>query len=133
MFIGSLEEQTGVSRETIRYYERRGLITAANRRDSGYREFGRKQVRELNFILRAKQLGFTLEEIRELLELRITGQPPCSQVRHKADEKLQHVEERIADLKQIQKQLRQLIGDCRKQQQSDECTILKSLEGHNEQ
>lgn len=130
MFIGNLEQRTGVSRETIRYYERREIITPPQRRDSGYREFEEQHVRELNFINRAKQLGFTLKEIKELLELRLDGSEPCGRVRNKARKKKEDIEKRIEDLQHMHDRLEKLISDCRAEKQNQKCVILESLAGN---
>ena len=95
---GQLAKKAGVNPETVRYYEKTGLLPKAKRTESGYRLFSEEDVKRIKFIKRAKELGFTLKEIKELLELRFENQGECQEVRKLAEEKLQDVEKKIQDL-----------------------------------
>lgn len=130
MFIGKVEQQTGTDRETIRYYERIGLISKPERRDSGYREFNEKQIEELRFIQEAKKLGFTLNEIGELLALRLDDADRCDEVCGKAERKLNAIEEKIETLNRMKKVLNNLITQCRAREKApqDKCVILETLD-----
>src|SRR3989338_7084100 len=103
--IGKVAGLTGVGIETLRFYEREGLIPEPPRRGSGYREYPPVIVDRIHFIKRAKDLGFTLAEIRELLSLSVGPKSTCADVKKKAEEKITEVEVKIADLKRIQKAL----------------------------
>ncbi|MDP6106829.1 MAG: heavy metal-responsive transcriptional regulator [Candidatus Brocadiia bacterium] len=92
--IGKVARQSGVGVETVRFYEREGLIEQPPRRPSGYRQYPQEAVLRLCFIRRAKQLGFSLREIKELLALRVGGSTSCSEVRQRAEAKIAVVEEK---------------------------------------
>lgn len=127
--IGEVAQKAGVNKETVRYYEKRELITKPDRRRSGYRIFTRRQIDEISFIKRAQQLGFTLSEIKEMMALRVNSDISSNEVRSKAEEKFQDVVEKIEDLKRIKKVLSNLIDTCKTNDQSDSCIILNALEG----
>ena len=105
-------ERTGVNSETLRYYEERGLIPDPPRSASGYRLYDESYVRRLRFIGRAKQLGFTLEEIKSLLELRAGPDATCQDVKARAEEKVSEVQEKMADLRRIKSALASLVEMC---------------------
>ena len=126
--IGDLASAVGVGRETIRFYERRGLIPDPPRSSSGYREYPADAVRRIRFIRRAQELGFTLAEISELLELRVTDTAACRAVERSATEKLEQVEAKIADLRRIGSSLERLVAQCRAQKQTGDCPILEQLD-----
>jgi Hg(II)-responsive transcriptional regulator len=123
--IGQVARESGTGVETIRFYERSGLIAEPPRRDSGYREYPREAIARLRFIKRAKELGFSLKEISELLALSGSGKATCGTVRRRAEEKHRQVAEKIADLKRIQNALQELSERCGKGNPSDSCPILK--------
>ncbi len=125
--IGQLAKQSGVPIDTIRHYERIGLLKPATRLASGYRRYGDTEARRLRFIRRAKDLGFTLVEIRELLALS-TGSD-MTYVRHAAQKRLDDVARRIEDLKRIQLSLRELIEICPGHGRTEACPILNALAG----
>lgn len=125
--IGAVAKAAQVGVETIRFYEREGLITDPARRPSGYRQYPIDTVRRLRFIRRAKDLGFTLKEIGELLGLRIDPTKSCADVRRLADEKIADVAARIADLERIQIALVELAHNCRGDSPTSECPILDTL------
>lgn len=128
MNIGALATAVGVGRETIRFYERRGLIPDPPRSRAGYREYPSETVRRVRFIRRAQELGFTLSEISELLELRIADASACGQVERNARAKLDQVESKIVDLNRIGGSLRSLVARCEAREPTGECPILEELE-----
>lgn len=126
--IGDVAEQTGVPVSTIRYYEKRSLIREPEREaSSGYRAYPPETVRRLHFIKRAKDLGFTLEEIKSLLALRADDEPSCRQVRDFATQKVEQLESRIEELEQMRDGLLELTDIC-PGDLSSECPILDVLE-----
>jgi len=127
MKIGELSKQSSISIDTIRYYEQRGLIPAAMRTASGYRQYGAGDVSRLRFIVQAKELGFTLEEIGQLLTLRAGGRS-CAEVRAVAEAKAVEIDARIRKLSNMQQILLTLAEQCEESSDIDPCPILKSLE-----
>ncbi|MDN5940998.1 MAG: heavy metal-responsive transcriptional regulator [Nitrospira sp.] len=126
--IGQLAKAVNVNVQTVRYYERLKLLGPTARRPSGYRIYGEQEERRLRFIKNAQALGFTLHEIEELLNLRVSSKAQCSDVQQKAEAKLTHVETKVRELQALARSLRSLIRDCRVGQPTDHCPILKSLE-----
>lgn len=112
MKIGELARLAGVNVQTVRYYERRGLLEEPARRASGYREYTPATLERLRFIRRAQELGFTLTEIAELLALRLDPHTTAAQVKARAEEKMQRIDERIHDLERIRHALSHLAGRC---------------------
>jgi MerR family mercuric resistance operon transcriptional regulator len=127
--IGKVAEQAGVGIETVRFYEREGLLVEPRRSASGYRQFGEDVVRRLEFISRAKELGFTLHEIKELLSLRVGPDTCCNDVKAKADAKIADIETKIATLRRMKKALARLSTACGDKEATAECPILEALEG----
>ena len=125
---GELAKQAGVNVETLRFYEREGLLAEPPRRASGYREYPPATVQRIRFIQRAKELGFTLREIKGLLELRVDPETTCAEVREHAVEKIANVKQKISDLKTIERALNKLMNSCRGSGPIDDCPILKHLE-----
>jgi len=105
-------EKVGVNPETLRYYEREELIPNPPRSDGGVRLYDERYVDRLRFIQRAKDLGFTLAEIKDLLDLRVNDEATCQDVKDRAEEKLHEVEEKIRDLTQIREALSRLADAC---------------------
>lgn len=128
MTIGKLAKAAGVNVQTVRYYERRRLLTPALRRESGYRVYREDALQKLRFIKNAQELGFSLEEIRSLLQLRTGGTASCGKVQKKAAEHARDVSGRIERLRAMERVLSQLIRTCRRRGRTDECPILRSLE-----
>ena len=123
--IGQLAKRAGVPIDTVRYYERSGLLSPADRSASGYRQYGEPELRRLRFIRRAKALGFTLEDIRALLQL---GQEQdVAKVRHAAQRKLADIASRIAELERIRAGLRTLVDACPGHGRAEACPILNAL------
>jgi len=110
LLIGDVAERTGISAPTIRYYEGIGLLKAPARSATGYRHYTETAIRELHFIRKAQRLGFSLDEIGEILKLTRAGKAPCSHVLDLARHHLAAVEERIRQLTRFRKQLATEIG-----------------------
>lgn len=127
MTIGQLANAVSVNVQTIRYYERRGLLFAQMRSDAGYRYYSVEAVQQIRFIKRAQQLGFSLEEIRDLLTLQVDHPDSCQQVRQRAQSKLGNIEEKLRLLQGIQQALIDLIDACDQKQITDPCPILDVL------
>ncbi len=127
--IGEVARRADVNKETVRYYERRELIPKPDRRRSGYRIFTQRHIDQIKFIKRAQQLGFTLSEIKELLELRLDKETTCSEIKEEAQQKYQDVSQKIEDLRQIQNTLVDLIDSCSEDGPVGDCPILEALEG----
>ncbi len=128
--IGKLAKAAGVNVQTLRYYERRKLLSPRDRKPSGYRLYDHEALRRLQFIKNAQALGFTLGEITDLLNLRVSDKACCADVQRKAQAKLDQVERKIQDLKALDCALRGLIRACRAVQPTDRCPILRRLEPH---
>jgi MerR family transcriptional regulator, copper efflux regulator len=125
MGIGELARRAGVRIDTVRYYERHRLLLPRERRASGYRRYGELEVARLRFIRRAKALGFSLAEVRELLAL--SSRREVSQVKRRAQVKLVQVEERLAELERIRNGLAELISACPGHGRASDCPILQAL------
>lgn len=126
--IGQLAQQAGVGVETVRFYERKGLIEVPARRPSGYRQYPPEASIRLRFIRRAKELGFSLKEVKELLSLRIEPETSCGDVLGRVKTKIADVEKRIDDLRMMQRALEELARLCRTETASGDCPILDALE-----
>ena len=125
--IGQLAQRAGVGVETIRFYEREGLISEPPRRPSGYRDYPLETVPRIVFIRRAKNLGFTLKEINELLELRVRPRRNCGQVKQSADAKIADIDGKIASLRRMRRALKDLTKACEERTPTTGCPILASL------
>ena len=130
--IGEVARRAGVSVEAIRYYERLGLIARAPRTPSGYRKFDPEVLRRLQFVQRAQALGFSLEEIRDLLELRVASDATAADVRTRAEEKLSEIEAKIAALQAMRGALRRLMEACCGSGPTGACPILDALDGSDD-
>lgn len=129
--IGRLAKQAGVNLETVRYYERRGLLPKPPRSASGYRLFPVEAARRLRFIRRAQQLGFSLGEIRELLSLRMSATARSTDVRKRAEAKIAHINAKIRSLDSMKRTLRKLTNACEGCGPIVACPILESLDKEN--
>lgn len=127
--IGAAARRAQLSIDTIRYYEREGLLPRAARRASGYREFDGATVERLRFIRRAKELGFTLAEIRELLALSTDRERGVRGVKQRAEARLAQIEQRIRELQRVRRGLKQLIDACPGHGALEHCPILRALGG----
>jgi Cu(I)-responsive transcriptional regulator len=127
MRIGTAAERAGVNVQTLRYYERRGLLPRAPRRTSGYREFPDDAVRVVRFVKRAQDLGFTLDEVEELLRLRNEKGRDRGRIRAVAEQRVRHIERKIAELEAMKQALSHLIHCCR-EGLTLECPIIEALD-----
>ncbi len=129
--IGRLARAVGVNLETVRYYERRGLLPKPPRTRSGYRLFPTEAKRRLLFIRRAQELGFSLGEIRELLSLRVAPTAKSADVRRRAQAKITDIEAKIRSLQSMKKALRELTKACSGCGPVRDCPILESLDAED--
>ena len=130
--IGRLAKQVRVNRETVRYYERRRLLQRPSRSAAGYRVFSDDALRRLRFIRHAKMLGFSLEEIKELLALRIHSIDTCERVRERTQTKIADIENKIETLQRMKRSLSELITACSRRRKTDECPILDCLDANGD-
>lgn len=127
--IGTLAKQSGVNLETVRFYERRGLLPEPPRSASGYRLYPIEAAHRLRFIKRAQELGFSLNEIEELLSLRISPRATSTQIKKRAESKIKDIEAKINTLESMKKTLQKLTRACVGCAPASECPILESLDG----
>ncbi len=127
MKIGEVAKAAGIGIDAVRFYEREGLIPMPPRRPSGYREYKPDVVVSLRFIKRAKELGFSLKEIAELLRLEASDDTTAEDVRASAEAKLEDLEERIRALQKMRRALRKLVESCPGQGPLRDCSILRAL------
>ena len=126
--IGQVAREAGVGVETVRFYERQGLIEAPTRRASGYRQFDESVVDRLRFIREAKELGFTLGEVKELLSLKLDPSSSCAEVKGRAEAKIADIEEKTRTLQRMKRALAKLTKACSGNGPTSECPILEALE-----
>lgn len=126
--IGKLATRGSVNVQTIRYYERSGLLPKPSRSSSGYRLYADDAVGRLRFIKQAQALGFSLDEIRELLSLRMRPGTTCGDIRQRARRKIAAVDRKIEDLQHIKGALTKLAAACRGSGPSSDCPILEALD-----
>ena len=126
MKIGQLSTQTGCKIETIRYYEQIGLLPAPARSDGGYRIYDENLLKRLSFIRRSRELGFTIEEIRGLLNLVDGGDYTCSEVKTITLKHVESIRQKIADLKKLEKTLSRIASQCAGDA-TPECPIIDAL------
>ncbi len=129
MTAGQVARLAGVGVETVRFYEKNGLLEKPARRVSGYREYDEQTVNRLRFIQRAKDIGFTLTEIKDLLSLRSCSDQPCDDMRERAEAKITEIEEKVALLLRMKQVIGRLVSSCGKQEDSSRCPILEALDG----
>ena len=128
MRIGALAREAGVSVQTVRYYERRGLLSDPRARGDGYREYTTGTLERLRFIRRAQEVGFTLSEIDELLALRLDPDTTAADVKARAEEKIVEIEGKLRDLERIRGALAHLAGRCRGGRgPAGDCPLLEAL------
>jgi MerR family copper efflux transcriptional regulator len=125
MGIGAIAKRAGVSIDTVRYYEKNGLLAPQGRLASGYRRYGDLELSRLRFIRRAQDLGFALKDVRELLGL--SKQRDVARVKRAAEKKLADVEQRIVALERVRAGLTHLIAACPGHGKAQDCPILKAL------
>lgn len=129
MRIGKLAAEADVNIQTLRYYERRGLLSAPERLASGYRVYGRDAVQRVRFVRRAQELGFTLQEISDLLTLWNDSAKSCRAVEGRARAVLERIDRKIADLRRMRRGLGQYVTACEQRPALDECPLLRILGG----
>jgi len=128
MTIGQVARQAGVGVETVRFYERQGLLAEPPRRASGYRQYAPEVVARLRFIKRAQELGFALKEIGELLSLRVDPDMTCGEVKQRAEAKMAAMDAKLRDLQRMRAALAQLVAACNGSGPTSHCPILDALE-----
>lgn len=126
--IGKVANICGIGVETIRYYEKQDLITQPFKTDSHYRYYTQDHIERIQFILNSKELGFSLKEIKNLLELRIDESNSCHDIKPIADSKIKEIEEKIEFLQQLRATLTQLSEDCGSNRNTSPCPILKAID-----
>ena len=126
--IGKLARLSGFGVETIRYYERERLVSQPPRRASGYRQYPENTLARLRFIRHAKELGFSLKDIKDLLELRVAPGATCTSVRKRAEAKIADVRAKQKKLRQIEQALVKLAAACRGRGPTSNCPILDALD-----
>jgi DNA-binding transcriptional MerR regulator len=124
--IGRLGKTTGTNIETIRYYEKIGLLPAPERTTGNYRSYADSHVGRLGFIRRARELGFSIEDVRELLELVSHGERPCADVDEKVARHLERTERKIEALRRLRRELRVTLASC-KGGRIAECKVVEAL------
>jgi len=125
--IGRIASRAGIGVETVRFYERQALIDAPPRSAAGYRQYPENTIQRLRFIRRAKELGFSLKEIKELLVLHGDPKSTCSDIRQRAEKKLDDINGRIHDLEKMRDALEVLLAGCSSDATSAQCPILQAL------
>src|SRR5574337_2218757 len=129
---GQLAKAAHVNIETIRYYERRGLVPEPLRRESGYRQYVPDTVGRITFIKRAQELGFSLKEIQELLSWRVDPGMTSADIKRRAEAKLADIDTKLRDLQRMKTALIQLTAACSGRGPSSECLILDALESRRD-
>ena len=127
--IGQVAKRAGINLQTIRYYERQGILAPVSRTDAGYRMFSSESVRRIHFIKRAQELGFSLKEIKDLLSLRLDAHTTQADIRKRARAKIADVEQKILHLRAIHASLLRMAKDCSGCGALKDCPILESLDG----
>jgi Hg(II)-responsive transcriptional regulator len=125
---GEVARRAGVGGETVRFYEREGLLDEPRRTRSGYRQYDAAALARLKFIRRAQELGFSLREIRDLLALRLDDEADCTDVQQRAERRLAEVRARIRDLRRMEARLKELTAACDANRRKMECPLLDTLD-----
>ncbi len=128
MTIGQVASGAGVNIQTARYYERRGLLPRAPRTASGYRQYEADTIARLKFIKRAQELGFSLDDITDLPDLRVDPDGACAAVEAKAKEQIATVERKLRELQSMKDALQELVDACEAREPTGECPMLVALE-----
>ncbi|OAN99895.1 MerR family transcriptional regulator [Sphingomonadales bacterium EhC05] len=126
MFIGELAKKTNTKVETIRYYEREGILPAADRTDANYRDYSPVHLAKLTFIRRSRDLGFSMAQVRSLLDLAVDDDQPCAGVDAMAREHIINVDRKIADLTLLRAELSHLLNAC-DSERIGKCRIVEAL------
>lgn len=131
MRTSQVARQSGVNIQTLRYYERRGLLPMPPRQPSGYREYAPQAVRVVRFVKRAQELGFSLDEVEALLELGAGGPANCDAARALAAQKLAQLDDKVAGLRAMQRSLRRLIATCEMPRRERDCPLIEAIGGES--
>ncbi len=129
--IGKLAKEAGVNVETIRYYERRGLIKQPAERRGAYRVYPPATAARVRSIKRAQSLGFSLKEIKELMTLRLDERAMCGDVLVQTEKKIAEIDEKLRSLRAVKRQLTRLASACREEAPVSECPILEAFDGES--
>ena len=129
---GQVARDAGVNVETLRYYERRGILQAPERRASGYREYTEEAVGVVRFVKRAQELGFSLEEIETLLTLAAGGPESCDSARALASRRLGELDAKMRSIRAMQDSLRRLVATCEMPRAERDCPLLDALGGRDD-
>lgn len=129
--IGQVAKAAHVNVETIRYYEREGLIPSPPRTSAGYRQYTEDAIRRVRFMKRAQRLGFTLDEVGVLLRLRVRRGSACDDVAAEATKAMERIDGKIDELKRMREALATLVESCHDRRALRDCPILDALEGTN--
>jgi Cd(II)/Pb(II)-responsive transcriptional regulator len=127
MKIGALAKQVGLSVQTIRFYEQEGLVSVPQRTEGNYRLYDTETLQQFGFIKQCRNLGLTLDEIRELIKYQSTPEEACGEINHIVNAHVQEVDERIAELTALRDQLISLRTRCNSSRAVKDCGILKAL------
>ena len=131
MTIGKVAERAGVSKQAIRFYERKGIVSKPLRTSLDWRLYSEETVRRVRFVKRVQEIGFSLREIKELLALRATREAKCQDVRRQALHKIEEIDEKIRMLEAIKDVLRKLVKECASTRAPvSDCPILESLDSN---
>jgi DNA-binding transcriptional MerR regulator len=125
--IGELARQTGVKVVTIRYYEQVGLLSPPQRTAGNYRMYSREDARRLHFIRRCRDLGFSLEQVRDLLRLSAGNGPSCAEVCRLAKEHYKAIQDKLADLTRLASELERIAASCNGRRRMAHCRIIETL------
>jgi Hg(II)-responsive transcriptional regulator len=126
--IGQVARRAGVGVETVRFYEREGLLEEPPRRASGYRQYSEEVIKRIHFIKRAQQLGFSLKEITELLTLRVDAHTSCEEVKQRTEAKIAEVEQKLVALQRMRQALLQVAALCTGEGPASACPMLEALD-----
>ena len=126
--IGEVAKKSHVGVETVRFYEREGLIALPKRNVSGYRQYSESVIKQIQFIQHAKTLGFSLKEIRELIKLKSTRDARCKSIKSTAKAKIADIQEKIDALKRMKTALEPLVAQCKSSDPISDCPILNALD-----
>jgi MerR family mercuric resistance operon transcriptional regulator len=126
--IGEVANKSHVGVETVRFYEREGLIALPKRNVSGYRQYSESAIKQIQFIQHAKTLGFSLKEIRELIKLKSTRDTRCKSIKSTAKAKIADIQEKIDALKRMKMALEPLVAQCKSSDPISDCPILNALD-----
>ena len=131
--IGQIAMAAAVNVQTIRYYERRGLLLPSDRSPSGYRRYNRDSLLRLRFIKHAQALGFSLNEVEELLSLRVRHGAACQAVEKRTCAKIEVIDRRVRELDRLRRTLARLAARCRARKRTSECPVLEALEDKSDE